>query len=106
MGDIKLYVENPSGAFDEVPAPTDFALNLMEVLKGNGYPIEARCGGMALCATCHIEVLNNPELPEQGDAELEMLDVTPNLTQHSRLACQLRITQELDGLELRILGEE
>lgn len=82
------------------------AMSLMEVLKGSGYPIEARCGGMALCATCHIEVLSDTHLPEPHDEELAMLDTTPNYTEHSRLSCQLRINEAMNGMKLRILGEQ
>lgn len=103
---ITVYVLNENGEKEPVLAPTDMALSLMEVLKGSGYPIEARCGGMALCATCHVEVLNDIVLPPQNDAEMDMLDTVPNITPTSRLGCQLKIHEEMDGLEVRILGEE
>lgn len=104
--EITVYVVNDAGEKEPVIAPTDMALSLMEVLKGSGYPIEARCGGMALCATCHVEVLNERELTPENDDEMLMLDTVPNITPTSRLGCQIKITQEMDGLEVRILGEE
>lgn len=104
--EITVYVLNDSGEKEPVVAPTDMALSLMEVLKGSGYPIEARCGGMALCATCHVEVLNDVPLTPQTDDEMDMLDTVPNITPTSRLGCQIKITDEMDGLEVRILGEQ
>ncbi|MBC7921715.1 MAG: 2Fe-2S iron-sulfur cluster binding domain-containing protein [Ferruginibacter sp.] len=80
-------------------------LNLMEVLKGSDYPIQGTCGGLALCATCHVEVLESGALRPPSDQELDMLDSLPSLTNHSRLACQLPIDQRLAGLIVRILGE-
>lgn len=104
--EITVYVLNDNGEKEPVVAPTDMALSLMEVLKGSGYPIEARCGGMALCATCHVEVLNDVPLTPQTDDEMDMLDTVPNITPTSRLGCQIKITDEMDGLEVRILGEQ
>lgn len=102
---ITIYVEEAGGERTAIEVPTDMGLNLMEVLKGSGYPIEATCGGMALCATCHIEVIEDPGLPEAQDAELDMLDQVPNLTDCSRLSCQIYPDNAYDGLVVRILGD-
>ena len=102
---ITLFVQESNGAQTPIEVPTDMGLSLMEVLKGSGYPIEATCGGMALCATCHVEVIHDPGLPEANDAELDMLDTVPNLTDNSRLACQIRPKNNLEGLVVRILGD-
>ncbi|MBI1223047.1 MAG: 2Fe-2S iron-sulfur cluster binding domain-containing protein [Bacteroidetes bacterium] len=102
---ITVFVKEESGELTPIQVPTDMGLSLMEVLKGSGYPIEARCGGMALCATCHVEVLNDPGLREPQDAELDMLDTVPNLTDHSRLSCQIRPENAFDGLVVKILGD-
>ena len=51
----------------------------MEVLKASDYTILATCGGMALCATCHVQVLEGlDQLPPAQDAELDMLDTLPD----------------------------
>ena len=105
MDEIDLYVQEDSGAVQLLQAPTGIGLSLMEFLKANEFPILATCGGLALCATCHIEILKNGEnLPLPGDAELDMLDTLPALTAHSRLSCQLRLSPELDKLTFRIVG--
>src|SRR5688572_2453326 len=106
MTDIKVYVSEPSGERTEIIAPTDMGLSLMEVLKANEYPIQATCGGMALCATCHVEVLSDTELHEPSDDEAYMLESLPTHTSHSRLSCQIRITPEIEGLTVRIAGED
>lgn len=102
---ITVYVEDENGIRTPIEVPTDMGLSLMEVLKGSGYPIEATCGGMALCATCHVQVIENPGLMEPNDAELDMLDTVPNLTDESRLACQIKPKDHYDGLVVRILGD-
>ncbi len=103
--DIKLTVKEPNGDYTPILIPDGITLNLMEVLKGSGYDIQATCGGMALCATCHINILENtPNLPEAKDDELDMLDSLPMLHSGSRLSCQLKITPDLDGLVFEIIG--
>ena len=58
---------------------------------------------MALCATCHIEVLEGAEkLGEMNDSEAATLDTLPDATFNSRLSCQLRASEAMDGLVFRI----
>jgi len=81
-----------------VEVPEEINLNLMEVLKASEYPILATCGGMALCATCQVEVVQGIEnLPSPRDVELDMLDQLPKATSQSRLACQIKIHENLNG---------
>jgi len=104
---IHVTVEDRDGATEVVELPTDINLNLMEALKASGYHILATCGGMALCATCHVQVLEGLEqLPEAQDAELDMLDTLPDAGFDSRLACQLRINESLNGVKVKIRGDE
>ncbi len=91
MSDIKISVQNADLSSSALQAPTDMGLSLMEFLKGNEYDILATCGGMALCATCHVEVVEGYEnLSPISDDEYAMLDTLPNITPTSRLSCQLR----------------
>jgi 2Fe-2S ferredoxin len=101
---VTITVEDLDGKIEDILSPTDMNLSLMEVLKASEYDILATCGGMALCATCHIEVLNDVELSEMGDAEMDMLDTLPNAGANSRLSCQIRVNDEIDGLKIKILG--
>lgn len=106
MTDIKIIVQNSNGSETELIAPTDMGLSLMEFLKGNEYDILATCGGMALCATCHVEVLSKFEdLKPISDDEFAMLDTLPNITPTSRLSCQLKLSDEMDGIKVKIMGD-
>ncbi|MCE7072398.1 MULTISPECIES: 2Fe-2S iron-sulfur cluster-binding protein [Dyadobacter] len=100
---INIQVEDNNGDRQELEVPVDMGLNLMEMLKAYEYDIQATCGGMGLCATCHIAVLEGGEgLPELNDNELETLDTLPDAESNSRLACQLRCNDQMNGLVIRL----
>lgn len=104
---ITLIIEDRDGHRGPVEIPEDINLSLMEVLKAADHHILATCGGMALCATCHIQVLAGPEKYfSPSDAELDLLDTLPDAGTASRLACQLRINEDMDGMVFRLPGEE
>ena len=71
--------------------------------------IVAECGGNAMCATCHVYV-DEPWmalLPECSEVEDELLDSTASeRTEASRLSCQIKLTQELDGLVVQLPEEQ
>lgn len=103
---VKFTVEDRDGSKKELEAPEDMGLSLMETLKAFEYDIMATCGGMALCATCHVKFSQGQEaLPEMNDAELDMLDTLPDADSSSRLACQLRLDERLEGATFKICGE-
>lgn len=102
---INITVEDRNGERQQLEIPDDISLSLMEVLKASEYNILATCGGMALCATCHVQVLDGLDrLGPSTDQELDMLDTLPDAGSDSRLACQLRINEAMDGAIFRILG--
>lgn len=103
MINITVIDRDNSSAVIEVP--TDINLNLMEVLKAYEYDVLATCGGLALCATCHVQVLEGlDKLPEAQDAELDMLDTLPDAASDSRLACQLKVNENLADITIKIRG--
>ena len=104
---IIITIEDRDGEQQPIEVPEEISLSLMEVLKASDYNILATCGGMALCATCHVQVLKGLEaLPSPGDEEMNMLDTLPDAGFDSRLACQIRITENLEGMIFRIRGDE
>jgi 2Fe-2S ferredoxin len=104
---ISITVEDRNGERQDLEIPEGISLSLMEVLKGSDYNILATCGGMALCATCHVQVLEGlDKLPSPGDAELDMLDTLHDAGNDSRLACQLRVNDNMNGIIVRIRGDE
>ena len=99
---IKIKVIDRDGENHELEAPTDMGLNIMEVCKSYELPVEGTCGGMALCASCHVYVLSDHELPESSEDEEDMLDQAFFVEDNSRLCCQIRVTPEIDGLEVKL----
>ncbi len=106
MTDININIQNKDNSITTLVAPTDMGLSLMEFLKGNDYDILATCGGMALCATCHVSVVSGFEdLHEISDDEYAMLDTLPNITDTSRLSCQLKLADNMNNITVKIMGD-
>jgi 2Fe-2S ferredoxin len=100
---INLLIEDREGHRAPVEIPEGINLSLMEVLRASEYDVLATCGGMALCATCHIQVLEGPEhFFIATDNELDMLDTLPNAGPDSRLACQIHISEDMDGMVFKL----
>ena len=99
---IKITVIDREDQKHDLEAPTDMNMNLMEVCKAYELPVEGTCGGMALCSTCHVYVQSEHELPEASDAEEDMMDQAFFVEENSRLGCQLKIKEELDGLVVKL----
>ncbi|WP_324025141.1 2Fe-2S iron-sulfur cluster-binding protein [Maribacter sp. BPC-D8] len=109
MTDIKIKITDRDGVLHEIDAPTDMNMNLMEVVRSYELAPEGTigiCGGMAMCASCQCYVLSDTELPEMGDDEEAMLSEAFNVKDNSRLGCQLHITEDMDGLEVKLAPEE
>jgi len=80
-------------------------LSVMEGAVKNMVPgIDADCGGACACATCHVYV-DDAFLPKTGDKEPmeeSMLDFAEDVQANSRLSCQIEVTDDLDGLIVRL----
>jgi 2Fe-2S ferredoxin len=78
---------------------------VMEGAIKNGVPgIEAECGGACACATCHVYV-DEAWVERAGEPvamEQDMLDFAFDVRTNSRLSCQIKVTEELDGLVVTI----
>ena len=106
MDTIKITIIDRQGNELKTEAPTDMNLNLMELCKANELPVLGTCGGMALCSTCHVYVESEHELPDLSEAEEDMLDNAFFVDDDkSRLGCQIKITEDLDGLIVKLAPE-
>ena len=99
---INLTVIDREGVAHKIVAPTDMNMNVMELCKASELPVEGTCGGMALCASCHLYVESDHELSEQSADEEDMLDQAFFVKENSRLGCQIRLKDELEGLVVRL----
>ena len=77
---------------------------LLRVGQAAGMPLEGTCEGQMACSTCHVLVAKEwfAQLPEASEDEEDMLDLAFGLTLTSRLGCQITVTEDLDGLVLRV----
>ncbi|MBW8309646.1 MAG: ferredoxin family 2Fe-2S iron-sulfur cluster binding protein [Candidatus Paracaedibacteraceae bacterium] len=86
----------------EVDAPV--GLSVLEIAHRNDIDLEGACEGSLACSTCHVIV--DPEwydvLQEASEDEEDMLDLAFGLTHTSRLGCQIIMSEELDGLTVRL----
>jgi len=101
MAKIKFIEHN--GTEHEVEA--DNGLSIMQAAVNNGVPgIVAECGGACSCATCHVQL--DPDwyakIEVPSDMENEMLEFAMGFVENSsRLSCQIKINDELDGIIIR-----
>ncbi|MFD2144054.1 2Fe-2S iron-sulfur cluster-binding protein [Mucilaginibacter antarcticus] len=101
---IQLKVQDRNGEIRILNIPAEAEYNVMEVLKTFGYKMRATCGGMGLCADCHCKVLEgSDDLPDPTDQELETLDEIPDAAFNSRLSCQIKPGQHLNGVYLHLM---
>ncbi|MBR1735092.1 MAG: 2Fe-2S iron-sulfur cluster binding domain-containing protein [Alphaproteobacteria bacterium] len=77
---------------------------ILNVAEANGIPIKSFCEGFGVCGACHICIENMQErIPKMSDKENNALDNSSGLTINSRLACQIVLNKDLDGLKVRLL---
>ena len=97
-----LIVTDADGESKEIEANT--GLSLMEILREAGYPIAGECNGSLACATCHVIIgaAWADKVPELTEDEEDILDTVFNLEETSRLCCQIMMSDELSGLDLKI----
>jgi 2Fe-2S ferredoxin len=98
----KMTFIERDGKRREVDAP--LGLSVLEIAHKHGIDIEGACEGSLACSTCHVIV--DPEwhelLKDATEDEEDMLDLAFGLTQTSRLGCQIIMTEELDGLTVKL----
>jgi len=104
---VQLVVTDRDGKVVEVEGePGD---SVMEAIRDLDASVEAICGGMCSCATCHclMDINWAEHLPPRSDDELELLEELEAFDPaRSRLSCQIPVTEDLDGLTLTVGPEE
>ena len=99
----KITFTQPDGSQQVVEA--DAGMTVMEVAKKNLVAgIEAECGGACSCATCHVYVDEawREKVGPPSEMEEDMLDFAFDVRETSRLSCQIKVTDNLDGLILQV----
>lgn len=99
---MKLNVTDQDGqdhTIDVEPGPS-----LMEVILNSDLEIAAQCGGCCSCATCHVYISDFwlDRVPQPDEEETAMLELAMEVTERSRLSCQITLTDELDGLTVSL----
>ena len=106
MSDITIKITDREGVQHEILAPTDMSMNLMEVIRSYELAEDGTigvCGGMAMCASCQVYIVDGAEkLNQMEDEEDAMLAEAYHVKDTSRLGCQIPITTEIEGLEVEI----
>ena len=99
---MKIVVTLPDESVQEVTVNSGGSL--MDALRRAGLPIRAECGGAMACATCHVSV--DPawieKLGRARGEEADLLDNSDYRTEFSRLSCQIKLKDALDGLQVRL----
>jgi len=103
----KLIVVTREGEEREIEG--DAGLSVMEVIRDAGIDeLLALCGGCCSCATCHVHV--DPDyadrLPAMSDDENELLAISDDRDETSRLSCQIEFSAALDGMTVAIARED
>lgn len=91
-GTRELIVDAPPGT------------RLLELAQAQGQPLEGTCEGAMACSTCHVLISGEgaARLPPPSDEEEDMLDFAVGAARASRLACQIRLTDDLIALDVRM----
>lgn len=99
---MKIIVTDQEGATHELEGIEGW--RVMEIIKDYGLPIKAECGGCCACGTCHVYVDDEwiDKLYPMRDDEEEALDTAFDVTDRSRLSCQIIMSEELDGLKVTL----
>jgi 2Fe-2S ferredoxin len=104
---VKITFIQPDGTKQMVES--EVGLTVMEAAKlHNVAGVEAECGGACACATCHVYVEDawRGKTGKPSDMEEDMLDFAFDVRDESRLSCQIKITQDLDGLIVRVPAKQ
>ena len=97
------FIEKSSNITHKIKAP--LGINILELAHNNNIKLEGACECSLACSTCHVIVKSKEyfeKLSEATEEEMDMLDLAYNLTDYSRLGCQIITKSEIDNIELII----
>jgi 2Fe-2S ferredoxin len=103
----KITFIQPDG--DSTTVDVENGHTVMEAAKINDIPgVDAECGGACACATCHVYVDEEwrDKTGQPSEIEEDMLDFAFDVQEGSRLSCQIRVTDDLDGLVVRVPAKQ
>ncbi len=88
----------------EIVVDAEVGKHLLDIAHDNNIELEGACGGELACATCHLifEKEMYDTLPEKDPEEDDMLDLAFELTDTSRLGCQITVREDMDGMVVKI----
>ena len=98
------FISADGNRIDEVLAAP--GSRLLDIGQVAGQPLEGTCEGQMACSTCHVivDAADFAKLPRASEEEEDMLDLASHVTRHSRLSCQIWLTEALGSLTVRIPG--
>ncbi|HQW55713.1 MAG TPA: 2Fe-2S iron-sulfur cluster-binding protein [Saprospiraceae bacterium] len=103
--DIEITVIDREGEPHLITIPNGMGFSLMEICKAEGLDVLGTCGGIALCATCHVYIDSSTPLNTPSVDEEMMLDQVNHYKPISRLGCQIKVDAACDGLIARLAPE-
>ena len=103
---MKIFLTDREGGSHDVDG--EAGMKLMEAIRDIDNSVEAICGGLCSCATCHVYVAPDwfGRLASIEDDEEELLDALEHRKETSRLSCQIELSAELDGIAVTVGPEE
>jgi len=92
---------------EEITLEADSGSVMTLAVNNNVQGIEGECGGVCSCATCHVHVAAEyfEKTGEVSEIEADMLELDDNVSEYSRLGCQIQITEALDGIKLQVAND-
>jgi 2Fe-2S ferredoxin len=94
---------------EEKAVSVDSGMSVMEAIRDNGFDeLLALCGGCCSCATCHVHIDSDwkAKLPAMSEDEDDLLESSDHRNEFSRLSCQIELSDDLEGLKVRIAPED
>lgn len=98
------FISADGETVQEVDAPA--GERLLDVAQAAGQPLEGTCEGQMACSTCHVIIRAEDfaKLPPASEEEEDMLDLASHVTRHSRLSCQIWLSEDIDTLDVHMPG--